>query len=115
MSEMRKLVGEVVVNSGQLLIADPAVVQNLWGQDTYDTIVGVTGSDARGGEVMDGHSYAFNAGLGDGLYNVYATKNDDGDVIKVEIMKSSDPWYQDEDEDDDDFDDSVPDDEYDVE
>src|SRR5690606_22346723 len=56
---------------------------------TYDEVCETTISEKSAGQIMDGLGVAFSSGLGDGIYDVYATYKDLGAwgerITKIEI------------------------------
>lgn len=70
-----ELVGAVGVDSGQLMIVDPCYVTD---GPVYDDICNVTLSDKGHGEVANG--FASTTVFGDGLYPVYAVKDEGGRI-----------------------------------
>ncbi len=98
-NKQEKHIGKVGVDSGQLLICDPCYIDDLWMQEEFDldwksapvpkvkgrfSYAGVcetTLSDKQAGQLyyQRGHAgigVAFGSGLGDGVYDVYATYAD---------------------------------------
>lgn len=74
-----RLLGEVGVDTGRLLIADPA----------YD--VEDVETSLLDGELVEqcgprGLALVFPSGYGDGLYPVYGRLNEDGRVVEVRIL-----------------------------
>ncbi len=104
-SILRVLIGEVGVDSGQLMVCDPCYITGEFESDefrpdkpdtagnypfTYNGACGATLSDERAGQLGRVTGVAFSSGLGDGVYPVYATIVDDElwgkRVAKVEII-----------------------------
>lgn len=102
MTRVKKQIGEVGVDSGQLFITDPCYLDR-WGSDEYDDerikamkksgqsnydysgCCAVTLSEDRAGNVGGGSlGVALSTGYGDGCYPVIATF-ENGVLIKVEI------------------------------
>lgn len=102
----RVLIGHVGVDSGQLMICDPSYIGSEWKKNkeynyrvvaddaknefSYQGASDATAGGKRGGQMFfkKGHygaGVAFCSGYGDGVYPVYATYNEDGRVIKVEV------------------------------
>lgn len=79
-------------NIGQIVIAVPHT------DSTYDKICDITMSEDQGGKLDHGLAVVFSSGLGDGLYDVYATyKTLDGwgeRITKVEIELISDDEFE---------------------
>jgi hypothetical protein len=99
-----KLIGYVGVDSGQLLVCDPCYIESEWkrqshaldlasppnGEFSYEGCCRATVHGDRAGQLNysrghEGAGVVFASGYGDGQYPVYATFNDEGRVIKVEI------------------------------
>lgn len=91
----KSLLGYCAVDSGQLIIVDPCYLRN-WkdgnaeDQTTdYGRACTLTLSPDAGGQMtvagIAGDGVVFASGYGDGNYPVYATRNSDGRIIKVEI------------------------------
>lgn len=90
------LLGYVTVDSGQLLIIDPCYLSE-WKHgefapdddneyNSYNAACELTLSDKRFGNVLGG--IVFSSGYGDGNYPVYCNTDNDGVIIKVEILMS---------------------------
>ena len=84
----RELVGNIGVDSGTIMIVDPCYVKHhkaLTNGDNSDLLVDALKSASNGPiKVFDGvitHTRG-----GDGLFPVYATKNKEGRVTKLEII-----------------------------
>lgn len=87
---VRKLVGEVMVDSGQIFITDPCYLDE-WvpgeykpgkePDNSYALVSTVTAEEAYG-EAELGIAVQTN---GDGMYPVYVTEDDTGNIVKVEI------------------------------
>lgn len=106
---MRKLLGRVSVDSGQVMVGDPCYLHD-WKANRFDVPHGEvtpqpTGEysydgacretlyeDAGGGELGNGLAVAVQSGYGDGTYPVYAEYYGDGRVkrITVEFMEDED-------------------------
>lgn len=97
----KKLLGYAAVDSGMLLICDPAYLSN-WvdgpydpdqkgkPKNSYDKVCRITvGVGNNGGQVnisgKAGDGVVFASGYGDGNYPCYGTFNKDGRCMKVEI------------------------------
>lgn len=94
MSDQTVLLGHVDVDSGQLMILDPCYLKHL-DIDTYRHISELTSTAQQGGALPhntghEGLAVAFQSGVGDGFYAVYATLGDvpgfGTRVKKVEIV-----------------------------
>jgi len=96
------LIGHFGVDSGQAMIGDPSYLNN-WidskdfdptddGEYSYNGACGRTLSSQSAGELHfkagagAGEGVVFSTGYGDGYYPVYATYNEDGKIVKVEII-----------------------------
>lgn len=103
------LIGHVGVDSGQLIVMDPGYIDGAWyKQDYIDTRAiempdGIE-SDELGYNTVchakdfqpyaahlfplghEGLAVSFNSGYGDGCYPVYGYLNDEGRVVRVEIL-----------------------------
>lgn len=93
--ELKKVyLGRVTVDSGQLIVVDPCYLGN-WrdgeadqpGNHYYDCCE--ANSKGEGGEILISGSFGtgvtFTSGLGDGMYSVYAYKDADNIIKKIEI------------------------------
>jgi len=91
---MKKIIGYVGVDSGQLIIADPCYLRE-WkdgrSDDTscqYGKACEVTCTGEYAGEVLiagiQGTGVAFATG-GDGAFPIYAQFNEEGRITKIEI------------------------------
>lgn len=95
-----ELVGRCGVDSGQLMIIDPCYLSD-WVDNDCDDKVGKSSMSYAGAckatlsEDMYGQLHnkigidlavAFSSGYGDGLYPVYARKNEDGRVVEVKVV-----------------------------
>lgn len=107
----RELIGQVAVDSGQLMISDPCYIGPKWDVDeeydpaepdengsypmTYNGCCGATNSEEGYGQI-EKWSLAFTSGLGDGVYDVYATfvntKNLGRRIAKIEIEMITGTW-----------------------
>lgn len=97
-------IGEVLVDSGQVMLIDPCYVLhddfNLGGEPTgglYDKACRLTTGASLYGEFEGGvvsSTYA-----GDGAYPVYADLDSDGRVKSITIVFEDDSWYEEDDED----------------
>ncbi|MFA0888149.1 MAG: hypothetical protein ACC613_03505 [Synergistales bacterium] len=93
-SSDRFLLGQVSVDSGQLVLVDPCYLKD-WKDGEFRIEGGADNDYARccmvslsvegGGQVFDDLAVCFSTGWGDGTYPVYATK-EDGRIVKVEIL-----------------------------
>jgi hypothetical protein len=88
----------VCVDSGQLMITDPCYLSkwkdgdfkglNVEPTNNYAEACNASLSEKGHGQILKGLSLAFSSGYGDGLYDVVATKDREGRIIKVEIDMS---------------------------
>lgn len=106
-------IGEVGVDSGQLVVCDPCYIDSEWKKEdldfeqdgsvkpkenfSYPAVCALTLGPRQGEEIKEnsgqlnykmGHAgvgVAFPSGYGDGCYPVYATFNDEGRCMLVEI------------------------------
>lgn len=111
---MRKKIGVVGVDSGQLIITDPCYVDDWEGTEfiskepykqkeeypySYDGACQATLSPASAGQLRNDAGVAFSTGYGDGVYPVYATYNSEGRIMSVTVeFMSGDDDEEDEDE-----------------
>lgn len=103
----RELIGEVFVDSGQLMIGDPCYLKD-WkdgdvemdrldavqgeapaavpsGEYSYQGACEATCSPRQVGILNGGEAAVFSSGYGDGSYKVYAHKNREGRVMRVTV------------------------------
>ena len=78
---MRKKIGECGVDSGQILLIDPCYVYK---GDDYDECCKVTLSEDKAGETTLG--VVTSTYSGDGVYPVYASTDEHGAIMSVEIV-----------------------------
>lgn len=69
-------IGKVGVDSGQLLISDPCYIEK--GLQSFEYI------DTHK-QVLNGLAFAFSLAKGDGIYGVYAKRDEKGRIYKIEI------------------------------
>ena len=94
----RKKIGEVGGDSGSLVITDSCYIDAYWekpaGENgdypySYEGVFDATCNKNGGGNLGNTLGVAFRSGYGDGVYNVYATYNDDdvfgSRIVKIEI------------------------------
>lgn len=82
--------GTVGVDAGLLMIIDPCYVKYIksihsdekWSE--FCDIVGASGNDTHNGIALN-DGLVFSSGYGDGEYTVYGYKDDEGNIMKVEI------------------------------
>jgi hypothetical protein len=85
-------IGSVLVDSGQLIITDPCHLEE-WehgdycpgAENSYAEACNASLSDEGYGEVLGGSAIVFSSGYGDGMYPVYAKRDEDGRIVRVEI------------------------------
>ena len=92
-SDERFLLGRVSVDSGQLVLVDPAYLRD-WKDGEFDLEKRPNNSYAEcclaslsvqgGGQVFNDLAVCFSTDWGDGTYPVFATKQD-GRIVKVEL------------------------------
>ena len=113
---LKKLLGHVGVDSGQLMVTDPCYVRQFLNNEytthdskEIDSSYSYNGScnqtcktENQGGELGNGLGLSFSTGFGDGTYPVYAHyQNVDGfgtRVKKIEIEFFTDDSLEDDDE-----------------
>ena len=81
----KEWIGEVCVDSGQLMIVDPCYMDKWNHGDSFEEACFATCNDDRCGQIVGGLGLAFQSGYGDGIYDVYAFRNEDGEIMKLEI------------------------------
>lgn len=89
----RFLLGHVSVDSGQLILVDPCYLKE-WKDGPFDLNFKPDNHYAEcclaslsvqgGGQVFNDLAVCFSTGWGDGIYPIYATK-EDGRIVKVQI------------------------------
>ncbi|MDF1510192.1 hypothetical protein PZE06_18825 [Robertmurraya sp. DFI.2.37] len=82
---VKEFLGNVSVDSGMLMIADPCYVKESL-EDKCEEIGELIDNEARSGQVLNGFCLGFSPGYGDGLYDVFAKRDENGRIIKVEII-----------------------------
>ena len=88
-----KLIGHCGVDSGQILVIDPCYVyKDEYGSGgDYDECCQITLSEDKAGQTMLG--VVTSTYSGDGVYPVYATTDEHGGIMSVEIVfKKSDTY-----------------------
>lgn len=121
MSTTRNKIGTVGVDSGQLMIIDPCYIDSAWESKppkpnghhstSYLEIMDATLGSPPYGPVLKypkgvtGLGFAFSTYWGDGEYTIWETRNERGELLKVEIELASENPPEDEDdfEDEDDY------------
>ena len=102
-------VGNVFVDSGQIMIGDPCYIDKNWndefgndkpGEFSYAGACTATLSKQGYGVLGGGTGFACRTRWGDGNYPVFAEFDHDGRVISL-IVKFDHDWDEDEDEDED--------------
>ncbi len=88
--EHREHIGSVGVDSGQLMIVDPGYISDKGIKDRVDMdeVYAATSSDEGCGQVLNDLAVTFSTAWGDGGYDVYAVRDEEGRIIKVEIDMS---------------------------
>ena len=118
----RVLLGNVGVDSGQIMISDPCYVKDFNDSEdfnparaddagnypySYNGSCGATLSEAMGGQLGTIHGVVSSTGYGDGCYEVWATIGESKGwgvrVHKLEVIFIDDSIDEDEDDDDDDY------------
>ncbi len=118
----RVLLGNVGVDSGQIMISDPCYVKDFKDNEkfeparadesgnypySYNGSCGATLSEAMGGQLGAIHGVVSSTGYGDGCYEVWATIGESAGwgvrVHKLEVIFIDDSIDEDEDDDDDDY------------
>ena len=102
MARKKALIGELGVDSGQLVVCDPCYIDGEWKNEkdfnpenpkhnfSYNACCQATIAKERAGQLYyklgrAGIGVAFSTGYGDGTYPVYATYNKEGRISKIEI------------------------------
>ena len=90
-------IGEVGVDSGQLMIVDPCYIESHWKEEdfddekkskelfSYNAVCKETLGKTCYGQIGNGLAVAFSSGYGDGCYPVYAEINEEGRVMKITV------------------------------
>lgn len=78
-------IGQVAVDSGQLMITDPCYVIDKGSEEEYRKTSEASLSEKHCGQVLDGLGIAFSTAHGDGFYDVYAKRNKKGGIEAIEI------------------------------
>lgn len=78
-------IGSVCVDSGMLMITDPCYVKEATSEKCA-TIYEATNNEDNSGSILNGLGLAFQTGYGDGIYDVYAKRDENGRIVKVEII-----------------------------
>lgn len=115
------LVGRVGVDAGMVMVGDPCYLDKFtdheWNNEkieaqkakgkydySYSGACAATLSENSAGELGLSSAVAVSSGYGDGVYPVYAHYNDDGRIVRMEVVFSGedeDDVAEDEDEDED--------------
>jgi hypothetical protein len=106
----RLRIGGVGVDSGQIMVGDPCYLSDWKDNDFSDQAVAnraqtydyagacaQTLSPRRAGMLDQGRAVVSSTGYGDGFYPVYATYNEDGIIVKLEVVFVSDEDEEEED------------------
>ena len=118
----RYKVGQVGVDAGMVMVGDPCYLDNYGKKSSdgfefvetevdsqkasgkydysYSGACAATLSDNSAGQLGFADAVAVSSGYGDGVYPVYATYNDDGRIVKLEVVfdadEDEDDWEDDE-------------------
>ncbi|MBT2682641.1 DUF4241 domain-containing protein [Bacillus sp. ISL-37] len=84
-AEPGELIGQVGVDSGMLMISDPCYVKEATA-DQCERIYETTDNELTSGQILNGLAIALQIGYGDGLYDVLAKRDENGRIIKIEII-----------------------------
>lgn len=76
-------IGAVGVDSGMLMISDPCYVKEAV-NDKCEQIYEAT-KEKGAAQILNGYSLGLKTAYGDGIYDVYAKKDEHGRILKVEI------------------------------
>jgi hypothetical protein len=76
-------IGTVGVDSGMLLISDPCYIKEGL-EEKLEAIYEKTNNELKAAEA-NRFDLAFLTGYGDGLYDVYAKRDSEGRIVKIEI------------------------------
>jgi hypothetical protein len=76
--------GSVGVDSGMLMITDPCYVDKST-REACEEIYKTTDNELNSGVILNGLALALQTGHGDGMYEVYATRDEEGRILKIEI------------------------------
>jgi len=99
----RKKIGDVGVDSGQVMITDPCYIENEWikrkfdphsprtREFSYNGACHETVTEGGGGQLNyrlghAGAGVAASSGWGDGVYPIFASYNEEGRIAKLEII-----------------------------
>ncbi|AND39598.1 DUF4241 domain-containing protein [Cytobacillus oceanisediminis] len=77
-------IGSVGVDSGMLMITDPCYVKEAT-DEKCEEIYEATKEEGAA-QILNSYALGFNTAYGDGIYDVYAKKDENGRIIKVEIV-----------------------------
>ena len=81
----KELIGRVCVDSAMLVICDPAHMRNITYEEATKPIIDGVSSHQLKFPNNANKGVAFSSGYGDGCYDVIATFNKDGRIVKIEI------------------------------
>jgi len=94
--EREIIIGEVGIDSGQILLIDPCYIDSNWvkseegkgeyGGGSYEDCCKVTLGDKSAGEVKSIGGVASETGYGDGVYPVYAKYDRRGRITEIRIV-----------------------------
>lgn len=82
---MKKLIGTIGVDSGQIMIIDPCYIDGSWDESSYDECCTASLSKNRFGAVKSLFAICSSTAYGDGEYPVYAEVDKDGMITSVHI------------------------------
>jgi Protein of unknown function (DUF4241) len=95
--ESNEYLGDVCVDSGQLLVVDPCYLSE-WkhgdyvgggtSENSYDEACIASMGKESHGSVLRGLGLSFSSGYGDGIYSVFGKRDGNGKIVKIEIDMS---------------------------
>ncbi|WP_342540970.1 DUF4241 domain-containing protein [Heyndrickxia sp. FSL K6-6286] len=77
-------IGSVGVDSGMLMIADPCYVKEAT-DSKCEEIFKQVDNESKSAQILNSYCLGFEPGYGDGIYDVYAKRDRNGHIIKIEI------------------------------
>jgi hypothetical protein len=84
-AEPGELIGQVGVDSGMLMISDPCYVKEST-DSQCEEIYEATNNKFNSGQILNGLAMALQTGYGDGIYDVLAKRDENGRIVKIEIV-----------------------------
>lgn len=81
----RERIGSVVVDSGMLMVFDPCYMEKL-NSEECEELFNATINEHKSGQVITSLGLAFQTGYGNGVYDVFAQKDKNGRIVKIEII-----------------------------